>query len=626
MLRIRHTAFSFLLMALSSAGVVSCSQANEVAAGSNDGSLLQAVRLGLTVGEERTTKAEVNLITELKDEPVFRGVTDVRIVPFTSKVAISNTDAALSGTVYLPSQVTPTATRSSLLYFTEQVFLPRRSSSALLYGKALRAGSAQEGSVSDKSLNGSLRDEGFANPGLKPAQNLKFYPDPMLSETPAAPSEIVSVLYDIVFGVSFSVPVTYNGNQETTVTVNWNESIGDENLRSCYSALTEEGRMMAGSGTNVEALLTSLYRNVANYESLNTQEYEVERNGHFYVAYKVEGDNNALLYKDLYNGLCKAIKKRIEDCDKIDFSDDGKSVKFVNAATSEYPESLGLPSGAAVVRWSPSGYTVPLENGLDGVAPISRFCFPPCLYYFSNSTLVTSTSEDLQAYYTSEHTWSEILSHYEEGSVVTRETKAVALTESMHYAVGMLKATVYATSNLLQDNDGQDYTLVDASGENLPLKGIIIGGQYPQYFNFTPDNGGNPYFLYDSRVSGVNLQARGETDPLPVFRTLALETPKDETVYFCLEFKNNTGKAFYGAEGRILPGHCFYLTGSLDIPENAAFDRVFLKDHVTTVNCKVNTLENAHCAVPDMGAPQLSLGVQTEVSWIMSTPVTVFME
>ena len=625
MLKLRHIAYLLLLMTLSSAGLVSCGKEHEENAGSDEGSMQQPVMLSLTVGEERASKADINQLTELKEKPVFRGITDVRIVPFTSKTAVLSTDAALSGTVYLPSQITPVATyKETLLYFTEQAFLPRYCASVLLYGKALRAGSAQEYSVADKNLNGSLLDRGFTNPGKQPAQNVTFLPDPMLTETPDAPSDIVEALNDIVFGVSCSIPVRYNGNQETTVTVNWNESIGDENLRSCYAAITQEGRLMPGSGKNVEALLTTLYRAVTNYESLNTEKYEVEKNGSLYEAYKVK-DGTALLYKDLYDGLCLSIKNKFIACDKIDISEDN-SVTFKDAATSAYPESFGLPSGAAVVRWTPAGYTVPLENGLDGVAPISRICFPPSLYYFANSTLVTSTSDDMLQYYTSESKWSDILLKYEGGNIITADTKSVALEESMHYAVGMLKATVCAASNQLQDNDGQDYTLVDASGEKLPLTGIIIGGQYPQYFNFTPDNEGDPYFLYDNKFSGVYLKPRSESESLPFFHTLALETPKDETVYFCLEFQNNTGKAFYGAEGRILPGHHFYLTGSLGFPENAAFDKVFLKDHVTTVNCKVNTLENAHCAVPDMGAPQLALGVQAEVNWIMSTPVTLIME
>ncbi|MBP3203553.1 MAG: hypothetical protein J6M31_08130 [Bacteroidales bacterium] len=619
-------ALFFLLVTLSSAGLVSCGREQTEEMGTAT-EATQPVRMSLTLGEGRVTKANVDLITEMGDEEGrFRGIADLRLLPFASRSAVSPGDAPLSGTVYFPALVSPRASREEVLYFTQDVYLPRRCASALLYGKARRAGNKVSGSVADRQVNGSLvESENFYRSTMFTAADFGFSPDAMLpsgNQALAATRDIVSALNDVFFGVSYAVNVTYNGGEPTTVTVNWNSEIGDENLRSCYSAVTEEGKLMPGSGGNVEALLTTLYRTIDAYESQNTLAYEVEKNGSFYTAYKQE-DGSVLQYKDLYNGLCQAIKDKFSACENIAITGD-KSVVFRNSATSSYPESYGLPSGAAAVRWTPSGYVVPLESGLDGMAPISRFCFPPALYYYANSPLVSSTSDEVLGYYSGEHTWESILSHYTDGPV-TVETKAVAVENTLEYAVGMLKATVQAASGQLQDNDGLDYTLVDASGDHLPLKGVIIGCQYPQKYDFTPDTESAQYFLYDSQVSGVFLKPY-EEETLPDFRVLSLETPENQTVYICLEFENNTGKTFYGAEGRILPGHRFYLTGSLDLPENAAFNSVFLKDRITTVKCKVTTLENAHCAIPDLGVPQLTLGLQTKVSWILSTPVTVIME
>ena len=621
------TRINLPALAAALAGLVSCArEAVDVIGTESDAS--QPVRMSLTLGDGRATKADVGFITEMGDkEGRFRGVADLRLLPFSSRSVVSSQDAVLSGTVYFPFLESPRASRNNVLYFTQDLFLPRRTASALLYGKARKAGNKADGSVADKQLNGSILEPDFFHAKTLTAGDFIFTPEAMLRsgdpKAVAAMQDIVSALDGVVLGVSYSVDVTFNGSETKTVTVNWNGEVEDENLRSCYAAITEEGKLMPGSGRNVEALLTTLYRTVDSYVSQNALAYEVEKNGSFFTAYKQE-DGSILQYKDLYNGLCQAIKNKFSACGNITITDD-KSVKFRDSATSSYPESYGLPSGAAAVRWSPSGYVVPLENGLEGIAPISRFCFPPALYYFANSPLVTSTSDDVLEHYSGENTWESILSHYTENPV-SADTKAVAVEETLQYAVGMLKATVQASSGLLQDNDGLDYTLVDASEGKLPLKGVIIGSQYPQQYNFSPDMETAQYFLYDSQFSDVCLKPYEPEASLPDFRVLSLETPENQTVYFCLEFENNTGKTFYGAEGRILPGHRFYLTGSLDLPENASFRSVFLKDRVTTVNCKVNTLENAHCAIPDLGVPQLTLGVQTEVSWIMSTPVTVIME
>ena len=85
-------------------------------------------------------------------------------------------------------------------------------------------------------------------------------------------------------------------------------------------------------------------------------------------------------------------------------------------------------------------------------------------------------------------------------------------------------------------------------------------------------------------------------------------------------------------EGKILPGHKFYLVGKLEVPEynpddpKTYFRSVFIQDHITSVNFVIPSLENAHSAVPDMGLPQLALGVQIESNWNLSYPETVILK
>ena len=68
------------------------------------------------------------------------------------------------------------------------------------------------------------------------------------------------------------------------------------------------------------------------------------------------------------------------------------------------------------------------------------------------------------------------------------------------------------------------------------------------------------------------------------------------------------------------------MVGKLEMPENPAFPSVFVKGHYTKVECTINSLAGAYNAVPDIGNPQLVVGIQTQVNWILSSPSTVMLE
>ena len=195
----------------------------------------------------------------------------------------------------------------------------------------------------------------------------------------------------------------------------------------------------------------------------------------------------------------------------------------------------------------------------------------------------------------------------------------------IQFAVGMLEATVQSDRDWLQDNDGLPETTVFATGENLPVTGIILSGQYAQTFDFTPDTSGDEYFSFDNQTPGVYL-TKEISAPI---HTLSLPTPEDKDIYFTLEFLNNSGKIFYGADGRVLPGRKFYMVGKMELPtdpEERKFEQVFVKDHTTTLNCTIYSLAGAYNAVPDLGIPQLVIGVQTKIEWDLSTPATLLLE
>lgn len=605
------------------AGVLSCSREPLQEEGT-----LKQVHLALSVSSFNTdTKADISRLTELDvDNPVFRGLVGVRVIPFDRAGKIETSDVARTGALAIAGVPHIASGTNAYLYASGiDAWLPTGTSSLLMYGRAPGDGT---NALTRHRYGALLETERSTGGALPAASDFGFAPYVMVgnnADTPVEAAAIARTLNSIMLGSASSMIAVYDTDKEEVVRVNWNESTGDENLRQTYLQIINDGALIPGSGPMVEALLSSLYHMLATYESYNSNVYEVEVNGIPYEASKQDG--TPLLYKDLYNRLRDVILSRLRNSSYLHLDPTDYSVTFVDEAIARYPETLGLPSGCAVLRWTPTGFVVPQLEGVEGMAPMTRYCFPPALYYYTNTTIKTSKEDSVREVYDVEQgytLWSQILNNYTLGNSITSNTESVALVTPLHYAVGLMEATVKAEKNRLQDNDGLVETTVDASGQNLPVTGVVLGSQYAMNFDFTPvytDDG--EYFLYDDQISEVYLTT---TKSAPI-HTLSLQTPDDKDVYFCLELQNNTGTTFYGADGRVLPGRKFYMVGKLSMPpQPRSHNSVFVQDHLTTVDCTIHSLDGAYNAIPDLGLPQLVLGVQTKVNWKLATPTTVMLE
>ena len=618
-----------LLAALSLAGVTSCQQKDALP--DDKTGVLKAIRLSLSVGALAQTKVDTDVVTELAEtSPSLTGLTDIRMVAFDKEGVVSATDRALNVPIEVPSFNNLNYPIASANFYPNGVdtFLPIGTSSVLLYGRA---------PGDDKHIAGSLISSGFSVQGSAPqASSLGFYPDVMYAGDDI-PTEAVAIA-NVVNSIMLGAPVRFNNcyylrgteSVNTQVVVNWNEEVEDVNLSQAYTEITNDGAIIPGSGPMVESMLSSLYAFFKGYESHNENPYEITENGEHYPVYKANGD--PLYYKEIFNALRDAVLNRftlntayahafitIDNQElTVRFNDDNQNL-------STYPESMGLPTGCAILRWTPTGFVVPQFSGVEGMAPINRYCFPTGLYYYVNTTIKTSQDKNIAQSYSANTTWADILNDYNLGSSITSNTTSVALVKPLQFAVGMLSATVQSDRDWLQDNDGLPETTIFATGENLPVTGIILSGQYAQNYDFTPMAGADEYFSYDNQTPGVYLTKQTSA---PI-RTLSLPTPEGKDVYFTLEFLNNSGKTFYGADGRVLPGRKFYMVGKMELPTDPAkrkFEQIFVQDHLTTLKCTIYSLAGAYNAVPDLGIPQLVIGVQTQVNWEMSSPVTLLFE
>lgn len=319
------------------------------------------------------------------------------------------------------------------------------------------------------------------------------------------------------------------------------------------------------------------------------------------------------ILKDNTDDLSVAIKNNIGDIDNIACLNSG----YPSASTS-----LGLPDGAAALKWNNTAFTVRTQTTtIDNINGIIRYTYPAELWYFVDSPIHTSINEVSKESYAGK-TWNEILNLYTAGDHVMPSTKSVAVSNPLQYGVGRLQMTLTEIASSLQDAKGQDFVGANA---NQTLTGIIIGGQHTVGFDFKPrepESDVDARFIYDTQVGTADNDGKWTVN------TLVLQSYDDEKVPVVLEFQNNTESQFAGKDGIIYPGTKFYLIAQLDPAdkgEGKYARRVFTQDYTTKVSMKVTSLANAYSCMPDLLAPRLEIGVEVTTDWILSTPTTVIL-
>ena len=324
--------------------------------------------------------------------------------------------------------------------------------------------------------------------------------------------------------------------------------------------------------------------------------------------------------------ICTAIIEKIE---KYDNAWDG------------FPASLGLPDGAAAIRWNGTSFTPQISyTSLADINGIDRFTYPAEIYYYGNSRIVTSNIDGRQQIYddVSNQKWYQVLTsgyEYQDNAAVTHNTRSVAIKDPLQYGVARLQVKLIKTASPLEDAKGADIPVGD---ESFPLTGIIVGGQMPVGFDFAPTTSYPVYsetdivYVYDNQVKtngplgNEYFYLSSEADATQMTNTLVLQSYDHKVVPVVLEFINNSGYDFEGLDGTVLKGTKFYLVALIDPAEAssgataATVGRVFTQDYTTTLNMKVTGLSKAYNVVPNLLSPRLELGIELVSQWASTTP------
>jgi len=483
-------------------------------------------------------------------------------------------------------------------------------------------------------------------------------------------------------------------------------------FNTIYSDGTQS-ELRAGSGPDIRRMMSDLYTvisTVKNAVPVNLEETIAKRLG-VNICNNIEACFDPSTFEFKTNSTIKEfIGLTPAQTDKI--NDDLKMNDFPK-------DRFNLPYGATILQLtynSTSSINAP-EYSYMGAVPTyamggnagstsafdpSNWVYPAELCYFGNSPVrVTDETKATADYPDGTTNWmyngNVKWNGWTDNGHVLSTTRSVAMRNSVNYANALLKMNVKYGAATLYDNNkkiqhdrtgaNEDDNSIDVvSPGQFELTGIAIGGQnrsvgwnfLPRYDQAVDGNSvSTPQYscmVYDSDI--INTAIPGATSPTggsPSYDnyTLLWDNWDDEmyngsqrTVYVALEFKNNTGKDFWGMNNLIRNGGTFYITGKLDpdaikvsgkSPDDIKTDkslgidwptdyemppyytteqaaaannntldsktikqrRVFMQDYMTeaTFVLTENSLKHALVAVPDLRSTQISLGLSVDLKW-----------
>lgn len=528
----------------------------------------------------------------------FRGIQDMRLLPFTGAVAAGQTSASLIKLGF-NSDAFQSDAEAQGRYIYRDVEIPVGTTNFVFYGKA----KGEYTSVDNKFTNGNLVEEGLSGTTVA-LDAVKFKLDATnsgLDLSSAVAGEDASykkVLKALQTVTDTKVTVGENTIAWTNVTVPASGATDYAKLNHAKKLWEAFKTLKAGSAASVREALTRLDESVG-----------------------VEGATATTADGE---GLLQTLKTNIAEA---------KTMLTGNT----FPADFNLPDGAVQVEFSETGnkWSFKSPTVMVGEASIdyAKIAYPAALYYTVNTPVKANDNASTglaDTMWPDRNAWTGGTAKWGEGwtDVVKNSTRTIALKDAIQYGVANLKTTVKLKEKNLDDNakaqGGQVADQNIAVDGKLKLTGVLVGGQ-PQYvgWDFKAPAATFDYTVYDNKID-ASVLALTTAQSAPNY-TLVLDNnnkaEQNNVVYVVLEFVNNTGVDFYGKDGMVAKGGKFYLVGKLDkaattgVTNTKNVDHIFVQDHTTVANFTIKDLKDAYNNIPDLRSTSVSVGLAVNLTW-----------
>lgn len=523
----------------------------------------------------------------------FRGMTNIRLVPFKSTASFSST-TPLSGVEPIGLQdIAKQGLQTNGNYKVySDVDVEVGVNRFLFYGEAIATAG---GNKANGSIIPSYEVSGRPNAASNTLADVNFDLRRILVDNGSVTSTQKS-LTDMLVAIA-SVSTNDGANL-------WSAETGND-LANYYARFIS---LKAGSSNSIKAALADLYSAMKSDK----------------VA-----DNNSLKA-----AICSKIEEYFTPGTPVEGLYPGFAFKDNNIA--QFPGNVGLPDGSMqLVGDATFAYTTPSTVNTGGnvieQTAYSNYAYPASLFYWDDTDIKcqNTTLTDGTTYTDPITDWNSILGLYTDNKTsVEASTRSIALVKPINYAVANLNLYARFADQYIYDN-GDNYTPTGASqpvgqiavpvdANGFSLTGILIGDQKKVGYDFRPLTASTAWTIYDSSTDGAKVKKSADYDGTPTAYSLALETAGTdkspyEKVRFALELVNESGSAFTGKDGIVPAGGKFYLVGELEA--NDAHKKVFEQDHKTIARVTINSLKSAYNCIPDLRAPRLELGLSVDLKW-----------
>jgi hypothetical protein len=531
------------------------------------------------------TRMEGDIVQKLETSDQFRGIDNIRLIPFSGVPGSASTKLA---DIIRLSSIRALEKPGSVNYkvYADQ-FVPVGTKYFLFYGKAVDNYVDEPlTSMNDKFKYGVLKYNGLTESEFSTASSVNFSLEQI--NTSLEEQQDNAVGRAIIQLMSRLANVTVSGD-------------APENAWS----------------TTTHPVLAALYKNFIGTTVYSSNCLALILDKIYFGLDHVESTDPA-------RPLANKIRSMIQDACVSGYEPVANTPVQLKSDYSGYPANIGLPDGAARCRWNATGLQANMFVDMTAnytlgfkVKP-TDYCYPAALWYHVSTPIRTSAKIE-SVNYSDKNSWDNVIStiYDETNNEVLTGTRSVALVDPVQYAVGRLDTKIQMESGgTIYDGDGQavDY------GDGYTLKGLLLGGQ--NSVNYAFESTGNENFcIYDRVMAASNLTFKPGAPTTTPNHTLALETKTNQKIFAALELVNN-GQAFKGADGTIPAGGIFYMTVSLDPTTAGNYDpnslnKIIMKDHKTklTVNIKKGsqTPDRNGDGVPDVYIFDPTTGLPTGV-------------
>lgn len=473
--------------------------------------------------------------------------------------------------------------------------------------------------------------------------------------------------------------------------------------------------LRAGSGPDIKRMISDLYTvisTVKNAEPVNLEETIAKRLANtictnIETCFGTDGEWKVNSDLKTFVGYSGTQVDKIDDDKKLsDFPKDRFNLPYgATILELTYNNTSGISAPEYSYMGAVPTYAMGGSSGATSAFDPSNWVYPAELCYFGNSPVrVTDATKATSDYPDGTANWTNssntLWDGWTDNSHVLSTTRSVAMRDCINYANALLKMNVKYGTNVLKDNNHQiqyertganesDNSISVSTGGSagmFELTGIAIGGQNRSVgWNFIPrydasvdgNSVSKPQYacmIYDSEIPNTTIPAATSVTGGAVSAdnyTLLWDNWDDDlyggdqrTVYVALEFKNKSGRDFWGMNNLIRKEGTFYITGKLDpdaikvtektaeqikadkslgiewpisyemppyytkeratAKNDATLDsktikerRVFMQDYMTDVTFVLteNSLKYALVAVPDLRSTQISLGLSVDLHW-----------